>query len=124
MVRRLALIAITGGAALAGTSAFAAPASTPLPRLIGTTGPDPVITLKRAGKRVTRLKPGKYRITVYDRETLHDFHIRGPRMEKTLTTLFFTGRKTVIVALTRKGRYTYYCDPHEFGGMQGSFTVR
>jgi Copper binding proteins, plastocyanin/azurin family len=124
MVRWLALIAMTGGAAFAGASALAAPSSTPLPQLIGTTGPDPVITLKRAGKRVTRLKPGKYRITVYDRETVHDFRIRGPRMQKTITTLFFTGRKTVTVALTRRGRYTYYCDPHEFGGMQGSFTVR
>jgi hypothetical protein len=124
MVRWLALIAMTGGAAFAGASALAAPRSTPLPQLIGTTGPDPVITLKRAGKRVTRLKPGKYRITVYDRETVHDFRIRGPRMQKTITTLFFTGRKTVTVALTRRGRYTYYCDPHEFGGMQGSFTVR
>jgi plastocyanin len=24
----------------------------------------------------------------------------------------------------KKGRYTYYCDPHEFAGMKGSFTVR
>ena len=124
MVRWLALMAMIGGAALACASALAAPGSTPLPRLIGTTGPDPVITLKRAGKRVTTLKPGKYRLTVYDRETVHDFRIRGPRMQKTITTLFFTGRKTVTVALTRRGRYTYYCDPHEFGGMQGSFTVR
>jgi plastocyanin len=125
VTRPLALIVLTGAAAVGLVAALAAPASptASVPILVGTTGPDPVITLKRAGKRVTRLKPGKYRITVYDRETVHDFHLRGPRMEKTITTLFFTGRKTVTVTL-RKGRYTYYCDPHEFGGMQGSFRVR
>ena len=122
-MRRLALIAITGAATVGLVAALAAPASTPAPRLIGTTGPDPVITLKKGGKRVTRLKPGKYRITVYDREYVHDFRLRGPRMNKTITTTNFVGTKTVTVTL-RRGRYKYYCDPHEFGGMQGSFWVR
>jgi plastocyanin len=121
--RRLALIVIIGGAAIALVSALAAPAaSTAPPQLIGTTGPDPVITLKRAGKRVTRLKPGKYRITVYDREYVHDFRLRGPGMKKTITTTLFVGRKTVTVTLKR-GRYEYYCDPHYFSGMNGRFTV-
>lgn len=123
MFRRLALIALTGAVSVALTAVLAAPASTPVPRLIGTTGPDLVITLKKGGKRVTRLKPGKYRITVHDREYVHDFRLRGPRMNKTITTTNFVGRKTVTVTL-RKGRYTYYCEPHELSGMRGSFTVR
>jgi plastocyanin len=122
MTRRLVLIAITGAAAVAVTAALA-PASTKGPLLIGTTGPDSVITLKHRGKRVTRLKPGKYRIRVYDREYIHDFRLRGPRMNKTITTTNFVGAKLVTVTL-RKGRYEYYCDPHYYGGMNGKFTVK
>ena len=124
MIRRLAWIAITGAAAIALVSALSAPASTNVTRLVGTTGPETVITLKKAGKRVTRLKPGKYRLTVYDRERVHDFHLRGPGMKnRMITDSFFQGTKTVTVTF-KKGRYTYYCDPHEFAGMKGYFTVR
>jgi hypothetical protein len=120
---RLILITLIGGAAVALTAALAAPAATTGPLLIGTTGPDPVITLKWRGKRVTRLKPGTYRIRVYDREYVHDFRLRGPGVKKTITTRLFVGAKLVTVRL-RKGRYEYYCDPHYFSGMNGRFTVR
>lgn len=123
MTRWLGLIVITGGAAVALTAAFASPAATTAPLLIGTTGPDPVITLKWRGKRVRTLKPGTYRIRVYDREYSHDFHLRGPRLNKTITTPLFTGAKLVTVTL-RKGRYEYYCEPHYFSGMNGRFVVR
>jgi Copper binding proteins, plastocyanin/azurin family len=119
---RLTLIILIGGAAVALTAALAAPAATTGPLLIGTTGPDPVITLKWRGKRVTRLKPGKYRIRVYDREYVHDFRLRGPRLNKTITTTLFVGAKLVTVTL-RKGRYEYYCAPHYYGGMNGKFLV-
>jgi hypothetical protein len=119
---RLALIALTGAAAVAATTALAAPAPR-APLLIGTTGPDPVITLKFRGKRVRTLKPGRYRIRVYDREYVHDFHLRGPRMDKTITTTHFTGAKLVTVTL-KKGRYEFYCEPHYFSGMNGKFVVR
>ena len=102
---------------------MAAPDSATGPLLIGTTGPDPVITLKFRGKRVRTLKPGKYRLRVYDREYVHDFHLRGPRMDRRITTRLFTGVKLVTVTL-RKGRYEYYCAPHYFSGMNGKFTVR
>ena len=124
MIRRLLLIALAGAAAIALVSALSAPASTTVTTLIGTTGPESVITLKKAGKRVTTLKPGKYRLTVRDRERVHDFHMRGPGMRnRMITDSFFQGTKTVMITL-KKGRYTYYCDPHEFAGMKGSFTVR
>ena len=123
MIRRLLLIGLTGAAAVALVSALSAPASTNATRLVGTTGPEAVITLKKGGKRVTTLKPGRYAITVSDRERVHDFHLRGPKLEKTITTSFFQGTRTVTLFL-KKGRYTYYCEPHEFAGMKGSFTVR
>lgn len=123
MTRWLGIIAITAGAAVALTAAFASPAATTAPLLIGTTGPDPVITLKWRGKKVTRLKPGKYRIRVYDRADSHDFNLRGPRLNKKITGRLFTGAKLVTVTL-RKGRYEYYCEPHWLGGMRVFFTVR
>jgi plastocyanin len=124
VIRRLAWIAITGAAAVALVSALSAPASTTVTTLVGTTGPETVITLKQNGKRVTRLKPGRYRLTVRDRERVHDFHLRGPGMNnRMITDSFFQGTKTVTVTF-KKGRYTYYCNPHEFSGMKGSFTVR
>jgi plastocyanin len=70
VTRRLLLIASTGLCAVALVWAFSAPASTTVTTLVGTTGPEAVITP------------------------------------------------------LKKGRYTYYCDPHEFAGMKGSFTVR
>jgi plastocyanin len=124
VTRRLLLIASTGLCAVALVWALSAPASTTVTTLVGTTGPEAVITLKKAGKRVTRLKPGKYRLVVRDRERVHDFHLRGPGMRsRMITDSFFQGTKTVVVTL-KKGRYTYYCDPHEFAGMKGSFTVK
>lgn len=123
MTGRLALIALTGAAAVAANTVLAAPASPRAPLLIGTTGPDPVITLKLRGKKATRLKAGTYRIRVYDRSTSHDFTLLGPRVNKKITTTRFTGAKLVTVTL-RKGRYEYFCEPHLFSGMRHQFSVR
>ena len=41
-------------------------ATTPI-KLTGVTGPGFTITVKKAGTKVTRLKPGKYTITVTDK---------------------------------------------------------
>lgn len=122
MFRRLALIGLAGAAAVALT-ALAAPASTSANNLVGTTGPEWTITLKKAGRTVTVLKPGTYKLTVNDRSTSHNFRLRGPRTNRVITRLRYTGRKTVTVTL-RKGLYTYLCDPHEYGGMQAQFRVR
>jgi hypothetical protein len=118
------LIALTGAAAVAATAALAAPASPQAPLLIGVTGPEaPTITLKWRGRRVTRLKPGKYRLRVYDRSDSHDFHLRGPRSDRRITNRLFVGARLVTVTLV-KGRYEYYCAPHYFSGMNGRFAVR
>jgi plastocyanin len=50
--------------------------------------------------------------------------LTGPGIRnKRVTTLAFTGSKTVTVTLKR-GTYTYYCTPHRSQGMRGTFTVR
>ena len=91
-------------------------------KLGGTTGPGFTITLKKAGKKVTTLKPGKYTITVSDKSSSHDFVLKGPGVTKRITGVGFKGTKTATVTLKR-GKYTYYCTPHK-SFMKGSFAVR
>jgi plastocyanin len=121
-MRRLARLVVAGAVAVAALSALGAPASTGATKLVGTTGPSFTISLRKGGKTVKTLPAGKYTITVRDRSADHNLRLRGPRMNKLITSLPFTGTKTVMVRL-RKGRYTYLCDPHEFGGMKGTFRV-
>ncbi len=102
-------------------TAFAALSAT---RLAGTTGPGFTITLKKAGKKVKIVTPGKYTITVADKSDDHDFVLTGPGIRrKVITGLAFKGTKTVTVTL-RKGRYEYFCTPHRGVGMRAFFTVR
>ena len=117
------LISIAAVAALA--LPLSAPAGTNAPvKLAGTTKDPMVITLKKAGQKVTRLKRGKYAITVSDRSTSHDFWVVGPGFRaKQLTTLGFVGTKTVTVTFSRAGRYEFYCKPHRSLGMRGFFRV-
>jgi hypothetical protein len=117
---RIALLA----AGLVAILVFAAPigASGSATKLAGTTGPGFTITLKKAGKMVKTVKPGKYSITVQDKSNIHNFRIKGPGLNKQITTLSFKGSKTVTVTLKR-GTYTYQCDPHAAQGMKHTFRV-
>jgi hypothetical protein len=110
--------ALAGLAALALTSSAGAAAPT---KLVGTVGPGFTITLKKTARPVRLLTPGRYSITVADKSNIHNFHLKGPGVNKEITTVGFVGTKTVIVAL-RKGTYTFVCDPH-FTSMKGSFRV-
>jgi hypothetical protein len=117
-----ALISLTVALALAVP--LSAPAGTSATRVTGTTGPGFTITLKRAGKKVTTLRPGKYTFAVSDRSTAHDFVLNGPGVRnRTITGLAFTGPRSPTITL-KKGRYEYYCTPHRRMGMRGFFTVR
>jgi plastocyanin len=119
-MRRLIPFALVA-AFLAVPTAFATPSAT---KLTGVTGPGLSITVKKAGKKVTKLAPGKYTITVSDKSNQHDFVLNGPGIKnKMITGLSFKGTKTVTVTL-KKGRYEYYCTPHRTIGMRGFITVR
>lgn len=89
--------------------------------LIATVGPRATISLRtRAGRRVRQVRRGRYRIVVRDRSRMHNFHLRGPGVNKR-TTVRFLGTQTWTVTL-RRGTYRFVCDPHA-GGMRGSFRV-
>jgi plastocyanin len=89
-------------------------------KLVGTDGPGFTITLKQAGKTVTKLKAGTYTITIQDKSNLHNFHLTGPGVNKK-TSVGAVKSYTWTVTLT-KGTYKYICDPHKTI-MKGSFTV-
>ena len=91
-------------------------------KLVGTTGPGFTITLKKAGVKVKTLKAGKYTIIVKDKSKAHNFRLKGPGLNKRITSLAFKGTKTVTVTL-KVGKYIYQCDPHVALGMKHSFRV-
>ena len=111
---------LVAGAALAASSiASAAPASQ---MVNGTVGPGFTITLTLGGKKVTKLKAHTpYRFVIRDRATIHDFHLRGPGINRVLTSVAFQGTKSYTLTL-KKGTYRFFCDPHA-GFMHGSFRV-
>jgi plastocyanin len=95
-----------------------APTQAAVPKLVGTVGPGFTITLTKSGKKVTKLKAGKYSITVNDRANIHDFHLSGPGVNKA-TSIGGTGKKTWTVTFKKGKTYRYICDAHPF--MKGSF---
>ena len=112
---RTVLLSALVVAALAAAPAQAAPT-----KLVGTVGPGFTITLTKGGKKVKTLKPGKYAITIKDKSAAHNFHLRGPGMNK-MTSVGAVTTKTWKVTL-KKGTYRYVCDPHA-SAMKGSFKV-
>jgi hypothetical protein len=91
--------------------------------LNGTTGPGYTITLKKAGKKVTTLKAGKYKFVIADKSPMHSFALDGPHgFAHDFTSIAFTGTKTQTLTL-KKGKYKYYCKAHE-SFMFGHFTVK
>ena len=122
-MRRSLLTIAAVMALLVPPTAFAVLSAAASP-LSGRTGPGLSITVTKAGKKVTRLRPGRYTITVSDRSAAHDFLITGPGIRnRRVTGLAFTGRRSTTVTL-RRGRYEYYCGPHRSIGMKGFITVR
>jgi plastocyanin len=107
---------------LAAVLALAPSASAAAPRLVGSTGPDGAfhISLLKGGKKVTKLKTGKYTIVVKDIAKTHDFHLKGPGVDKK-TPVKGKGTFTWNVTL-KKGTYRYTCDPHK-ALMTGTFKV-
>jgi plastocyanin len=117
-MKRPIALTLLGALALAGSAQAATPSKT---TLVASVGPSATISLKKGGTRVSTLKPGAYVIRVSDKSSFHNFHLRGPGVNKA-TAVSFTGNRTFRVTL-RRGSYRYQCDPHS-SSMRGSFTVR
>ena len=115
---RHVLLAALASAALA-VPATAGPEATPT-RLQGTVGPGFTITLKKGGKTVKSLKAGRYRFAISDKSGIHNFHLKGPGVNKD-SGVAKVGNSSYTVTL-RKGKYTFVCDPHA-STMKGTFRV-
>src|SRR4051794_24098264 len=76
------------------------------PTLDAKVGPGFTISVSKAGQKVTSLKPGTYRLLVHDRSASHDFHLKGPGLNKVVTGVGFTGDKAITVTL-KKGAYMF-----------------
>ena len=113
-------ISLALAAALTAVSVAVASASTTATKLVGTDGPGFTITITKGGKKVKTLQHGKYTILIRDKSNIHNFHLKGPGVNK-LTSVGYVGNKTWTVTL-KEGTYKFVCDPHA-SVMKGSFKV-
>jgi plastocyanin len=116
---RISLLGMSIAAALVVTAGT--PAAAPQ-ALAGTVGPGFTIALTKGGRKVTTLKAHtRYRLVIRDHASIHDFHLRGPGLDRVLTSVPFQGTKSYTLTLA-KGTYSFFCDPHA-SVMHGSFRV-
>jgi plastocyanin len=108
-------------AAAAVAVALVASAQAKSTGLTGEVGPGFKIEVTKGGKDLETIKAGTYRIKVEDKAAIHNFHLKGPGLNKK-TGIAFKGDTTWTIKL-KPGRYTYQCDPHAAMGMKGSFRV-
>jgi plastocyanin len=93
----------------------ALPATAAVPTFKGSVGPGFTITMP---KKPT--KPGKIKLVISDKSSIHDFHLTGPGVN-IKTSVPGTGTKTFTITL-KKGTYKFVCDPHS-SSMKGSFKI-
>jgi hypothetical protein len=112
--RRMSRRAAHGLAGVLAAAAIAMPAEAARSpgSLVATVGPGFAIAVENGhGKPVTRLRTGRYRLTIHDRSAFLDFHLFGPGVDKRTTV---TGTGTVHWLLNlRRGVYHYQCDAHQ-----------
>lgn len=107
--------------ALAAALLAPAVASAANPQLFASVGPGFAISLTDGdGSRVTQLDPGTYDVVVDDQADEHNFHLRGPGVDR-FTDVSFVGKVTWTVTLG-DGSYSFVCDPHA-SSMRGTFKV-
>jgi plastocyanin len=108
----------------AGTAPAPVKTITAKTKLVLTSGPAQVITLKtKAGAVVKQMKLGTYTVTVRDRGAIHNAHVRAPGFNRATKPLSYRGTQTWKVALKRTGTFRFLCDPHAILGMKGSAKI-
>jgi plastocyanin len=76
--------------------------------------------VNRADAKVKTVKAGLKRIKIEDKSPIHNFHLKGPGVNRS-TSVSFVGERMWTVRL-KPGKYSYWCDPHS-SVMHGSFKV-
>ena len=96
------------------------PAQAKTTGLKGEVGPGFSIEVEKGNKDLKTIKAGTYSIKIQDKSSIHNFHLKGPGVNKS-TSVGFVGERIWTVTL-KPGKYTYWCDPHS-SMMHGSFRV-
>jgi plastocyanin len=98
---------ILSAVAIVSCLALAAPTFATAKRnsLTGADGPGFTITMSKKA-----VKAGTYKIVIHDRSAIHNFHLKGPGVNKK-TSVSAVGTTTWTVKL-KKGTYKFVCDPH------------
>jgi plastocyanin len=73
-----------------------------------------------AGRKLKTVEAGTYRIKIEDRSTIHNFHLKGPGVNRSTSVAGRT--ETIWTVRLRAGTYTFKCDPHA-SMMRGTFRV-
>jgi plastocyanin len=120
MPRRLLLLLAVPAIVLASASAAGAKS---MGTLKGEVYPNAQFKIEMEGpngKAIKTVKAGTYTVKVEDKATIHNFHLKGPGVNKS-TSVGGTGERTWTVTL-KPGTYRFMCDPHA-SQMHGSFRV-
>ena len=75
-----------------------------------------------AGQERTLKAGTAYSFVISDRADVHDFHLSGPGFNRVLTSLEFTGTKSLVPRPKEGTTYRFACDPYS-GIMHGSFKI-
>jgi plastocyanin len=114
------MLAAASAAALCTSLVGAGAAGAAMPKLTASVSDPLNISLTVGGKKVSKLKAGTYTIVVLDKAADHNFHLKGPGVNKSTSV---SGKSTTTWKVTlKKGSYTFVCDPHA-SFMKGSFSV-
>jgi plastocyanin len=121
MFNRLTFLLSLGAVALVAVAGVNAATSKESFDLKGEVYPNYKIEfVNRADVKVKTVKAGTKRIKIEDKSSIHNFHLKGPGVNKS-TSVGFVGERIWTVKL-KPGKYSYWCDPHS-SMMRGSFKV-
>jgi plastocyanin len=116
MTTRIALVTLL--AALVLPSAVAQADNPKLVAVVGTNDAFVISLRDGDGNAVTQLAPGTYDIAVSDRSESHNFHLKGPGVDR--STPIGEKQEATWTVTIGDGRYTYVCDAHS-SQMRGYF---
>jgi plastocyanin len=112
----LAIVPIVVVAAAAVLAASALAHGSAVKTLTGTVGKNnayKITLVDSAGKKVTTLEAGTYKVVIHDDSSFHNYELDGPHGKSwSFTAVSFKGTKTFTLKLAA-GRYKAYCEPHE-----------
>jgi plastocyanin len=120
MLRRILIPLAVIGATLTTVASVGAATARDSFDLKGEVYPNAVIEMKNSANRpLTTVRRGVHRIKIEDKASIHNFHLRGPGVNRRTSVAGTT--ETIWTLRLSPGRYTFFCDPHP--SMRGSFRV-